>query len=138
MCFWSPDRSLSRRYASFPPRTGNVGRKIVIEKTKGSPMATDDIQALDQQEDRDMGDTDASCQVVLILEGTPGASCTLRIEKGPKKGPEMLVTPVPFAPEPATVTSQPYQKAPTQMVQKTEAADLTVMPATPILSPAQA
>ena len=60
-------------------------------------------------------------RTVLALEGMTCASCAMRIEKGLKKVPGVKDASVNFATEQATVTYDPTQTGPEQMVQKVEA-----------------
>jgi P-type Cu+ transporter len=57
---------------------------------------------------------------ILALEGMTCASCAMRIEKGLKKVPGVKDASVNFATEQATVTYDPTQTGPEQMVQKVE------------------
>ncbi len=60
-------------------------------------------------------------RTILALEGMTCASCAMRIEKGLKKVPGVKDASVNFATEQATVTYDPTQTGPEQMVQKVEA-----------------
>src|SRR5437868_12130225 len=72
-------------------------------------------------------------QTVLALEGMTCASCAMRIEKGLKKVPGVKDASVNLASEQATVTYDPAQTGPEQMVQKVDAVGYK---ATPLVSPA--
>ncbi len=69
---------------------------------------------------------------ILALEGITCASCAMRIEKGLKKLPGVKDANVNFATDQATVTYDPAQTGPEQMVQKVEAVGYK---ATPLVSP---
>ena len=60
-------------------------------------------------------------RTILALEGMTCASCAMRIEKGLKKVPGVRDASVNFATEQATVTYDPTQTGPVQMMQKVEA-----------------
>src|SRR5712691_2419262 len=75
----------------------------------------------------------ADSRAVLALEGMTCASCAMRIEKGLKKVPGVKDASVNFASEQATVTYDPAQTGPEQMVQKVDAVGYK---ATPLVSPA--
>jgi len=70
-------------------------------------------------------------RAVLALEGMTCASCAMRIEKGLKKVPGVKDASVNFASEQATVTYDPAQTGPEQMVQKVDAVGYK---ATPLVS----
>src|SRR5216683_7529477 len=72
-------------------------------------------------------------QVTFNLEGMTCASCAMRIEKGLKKVPGVKDASVNFATEQATVTYDPAQTGPEQLVQKVEAVGYTAFPQ--VLSP---
>src|SRR5437588_9683856 len=76
---------------------------------------------------------DEESQAVLALEGMTCASCAMRIEKGLKKVPGVKDASVNLASEQATVTYDPAQTGPEQMVQKVDAVGYK---ATPLVSPA--
>src|SRR6266536_479203 len=71
---------------------------------------------------------DTSCRAVFSLEGMSCASCAMRIEKGLKKLPGVADAQVNFATEQGTVTYNPMQTGPEQMVQKVEAVGYKAMP----------
>src|SRR5258708_4531166 len=75
----------------------------------------------------------AGGRAVLALEGMTCASCAMRIEKGLKKVPGVKDASVNFASEQATVTYDPAQTGPEQMIQKVDAVGYK---ATPLVSPA--
>src|SRR5205823_13761112 len=72
-------------------------------------------------------------RAVLALEGMTCASCAMRIEKGLKKVPGVKDASVNFASEQATVTYDPTQTGPEQMMQKVDAVGYK---ATALVSPA--
>ncbi len=67
-------------------------------------------------------------RAVLALEGMTCASCAMRIEKGLKKVPGVKDASVNFATEQASVTYDPAQTGPEQLVQKVEAVGYTAFP----------
>src|SRR6266849_1225351 len=67
-------------------------------------------------------------QATLALEGMTCASCAMRIEKGLKKVPGVKDASVNFATEQASVTYDPAQTGPEQLVQKVEAVGYTAFP----------
>src|SRR5260221_12345652 len=67
-------------------------------------------------------------QVTLDLEGMTCASCAMRIEKGLKKVPGVKDASVNFATEQASVTYDPAQTGPEQLIQKVEAVGYTAFP----------
>ncbi len=71
---------------------------------------------------------DTSCRAVFSLEGMSCASCAMRIEKGLKKLPGVADAQVNFATEQGTVTYNPMQTGPEQMVQKVEAVGYKAIP----------
>src|SRR5947209_15071447 len=75
----------------------------------------------------------ADSRAVLALKGMTCASCAMRIEKGLKKVPGVKDASVNFASEQATVTYDPAQTGPEQMMQKVDAVGYK---ATPLVSPA--
>src|SRR5256884_4579144 len=70
----------------------------------------------------------ADSRAVLALEGMTCASCAMRIEKGLKKVPGVKDASVNFASEQATVTYDPAQTGPEQMVQKVDAVGYKARP----------
>src|SRR5437868_9409844 len=70
----------------------------------------------------------ADDRAVLALEGMTCASCAMRIEKGLKKLPGVKDASVNLATEQATVTYDPSQTGPEQMVQKVDAVGYKVIP----------
>src|SRR5713101_8621077 len=70
----------------------------------------------------------AGGRAVLALEGMTCASCAMRIEKGLKKVPGVKDASVNFATEQASVTYDPAQTGPEQLVQKVEAVGYTAFP----------
>jgi Cu+-exporting ATPase len=86
---------------------------------------------------REVSQTQAELMVesrtVLALEGMTCASCAMRIEKGLKKVPGVKDASVNLATELATVTYDPTQTGPEQMVQKVDAVGYR---ATPLVLPA--
>src|SRR6266699_375372 len=67
-------------------------------------------------------------RAVLALEGMTCASCAMRIEKGLKKLPGVKDASVNLATEQATVTYDPSQTGPEQMVQKVDAVGYKAIP----------
>src|SRR6266581_7590585 len=61
-----------------------------------------------------------TCRATFALEGMTCASCAMRIEKGLKKVPGVMDAQVNLATERATVTYDPAQTGPEQMIQKVE------------------
>jgi P-type Cu+ transporter len=61
-----------------------------------------------------------TCRTTLVLEGMTCASCAMRIEKGLKKVPGVTDAQVNLTTERATVTYDPAQTRPDQMIQKVE------------------
>src|SRR6266516_6769058 len=68
-----------------------------------------------------------TCRATFALEGMTCASCAMRIEKGLKKVPGVMDAQVNLATERATVTYDPAQTGPEQMVQKVEAVGYKAM-----------
>src|SRR6266567_7799440 len=66
--------------------------------------------------------------VTFNLEGMTCASCAMRIEKGLKKVPGVKHASVNFATEQASVTYDPVQTGPEQLVQKVEAVGYSAFP----------
>src|SRR5712691_11458369 len=64
--------------------------------------------------------TGETCRATFALEGMTCASCAMRIEKGLKKVPGVMDAQVNLATERATVTYDPAQTVPEQMIQKVE------------------
>src|SRR5436305_9695806 len=84
-----------------------------------------------------------TCRATFALEGMTCASCAMRIEKGLKKVPGVTDAQVNLATEEATVTYDPTQTGPEQMVQKVEtvgykATPLIVPPPPPVQAPINA
>src|SRR2546425_2765968 len=69
-----------------------------------------------------------TCRATFALEGMTCASCAMRIEKGLKKVPGVTDAQVNLATEEATVTYDPTQTGPEQMVQKVEAVGYKATP----------
>src|SRR6266700_3132801 len=61
-----------------------------------------------------------TCRATFALEGMTCAYCAMRIEKGLKKVPGVMDAQVNLATERATVTYDPAQTGPEQMIQKVE------------------
>jgi P-type Cu+ transporter len=91
-------------------------------------MTTDVRQTIEQQRDRAEAQAHSDCHAALALEGMTCASCAMRIEKGLKKLPGVKEASVNFASEQATVTYDPAQTGPEQMVRSVEALGYTASP----------
>ena len=83
-------------------------------------MTTDVRQTREQQRNRALEQVHSDWRTALALEGMTCASCAMRIEKGLGKLPGVKEASVNFASEQATVTYNPWQTGPEQMVQKVE------------------
>jgi Cu+-exporting ATPase len=70
----------------------------------------------------------AETTAAFAVEGMTCASCAMRIEKGLKKVPGVLDAQVNLATERATVTYQPEETGPQQMMQKVEAVGYKATP----------
>src|SRR6266699_417342 len=70
----------------------------------------------------------ADSRAVLALEGMTCASCAMRVEKGLKKVPGVADAQVNLATEQATITYDPGQTEPSQMMQKVEAVGYKAVP----------
>ncbi len=88
-------------------------------------MATEAKNPIDQ---RIAISQDSRCRAVFSLEGMTCASCAMHIEKGLKKIPGVADAQVNLATELATVTYDPAQAGPEQMVQKVEAVGYKATP----------
>src|SRR6266496_524922 len=88
-------------------------------------MATEANNPIDQ---RRAIPQDSRCRAVFSLEGMTCASCAMRIEKGLKKVLGVADAQVNLATELATVTYDPAQTGPEQMVQKVEAVGYKATP----------
>jgi len=89
-------------------------------------MATNARQSIEQQTSN-VQETE-TCRTAFVLEGMTCASCAMRIEKGLKKVPGVVDAQVNLATEQATVTYDPMQTGPDQMVQKVEAVGYKATP----------
>src|SRR6266536_2317428 len=88
-------------------------------------MATEAKNSIDQ---RRAIPQDSRCRAVFSLEGMTCASCAMRIEKGLKRVLGVADAQVNLATELATVTYDPAQTGPEQMVQKVEAVGYRATP----------
>src|SRR6266536_3713005 len=88
-------------------------------------MATEANNSIDQ---RRAIPQDSRCRAVFSLEGMTCASCAMRIEKGLKRVLGVADAQVNLATELATVTYDPAQTGPEQMVQKVEAVGYRATP----------
>src|SRR5690348_11232975 len=78
-------------------------------------------------------------RAVFAVEGMSCASCAMRIEKGLKKVLGVADAQVNFATEQATVTYDPAQTTPEQLVHKVEAVGYKALPlSVPEQKPAEA
>jgi len=101
----------------YPPHRG---RDIAfVQNEEVVTMATEAENPRDQR--ITIPHQDSRCRAVFSLEGMTCASCAMRIEKGLKKIPGVADAQVNLATELATVTYDPAQTGPEQMVQKVEA-----------------
>src|SRR5258708_24477356 len=91
-------------------------------------MATETTRRIDERASASQDQQAAESRAVLALEGMTCASCAMRIEKGLKKVPGVKDASVNFATEQASVTYDPAQTGPEQLVQKVEAVGYTAFP----------
>lgn len=94
-------------------------------------MATETQRSTQEHTDVSENQASQDSRAVLALEGMTCASCAMRIEKGLKKVPGVEQASVNFATEQATVTYNPQQTNPEQMVQKVEAVGYKATPLVP-------
>src|SRR5258708_3804093 len=90
-------------------------------------MATETTRRVDERASASQDQQAAESRAVLALEGMTCASCTMRIEKGPKKERGVKDASVNFATEQAEVTFDPVLTNVEQMVQKVEAVGYKAM-----------
>jgi Cu+-exporting ATPase len=98
-------------------------------------MATETRQSTEQQTTNTKGQETAASCASFAIEGMSCASCAMRIEKGLKKVPGVVDAQVNLATEVATVTYDPAQTGPEQMVHKVEAVGYKATPLTPTPAP---
>src|SRR6266852_3510017 len=91
-------------------------------------MATETDRALEETVVVPQAQIRGEDRAVLALEGMTCASCAMRIEKGLKKLPGVKDARVNLATEQATVTYDPSQTGPEQMVQKVDAVGYKAIP----------
>ena len=91
-------------------------------------MATETTRPLQEHAVVSQMQPGAESRATLALEGMTCASCAMRIEKGLKKLPGVKDANVNFATEQATVTYDPAQTGPEQMVQKVDAVGYKAIP----------
>src|SRR5216683_7654403 len=91
-------------------------------------MATETNRALEENVDVPQAQIRGEDRAVLALEGMTCASCAMHIEKGLKKLPGVKDARVNLATEQATVTYDPSQTGPEQMVQKVDAVGYKAIP----------
>src|SRR6266699_2267042 len=91
-------------------------------------MATETNRALAETVEVPQAQIRGEDRAVLALEGMTCASCAMRIEKGLKKLPGVKDASVNLATEQATVTYDPSQTGPEQMVQKVDAVGYKAIP----------
>jgi len=91
-------------------------------------MATETNRALEETVVVPQAQIRGEDRAVLALEGMTCASCAMRIEKGLKKLPGVKDASVNLATEQATVTYDPSQTGPEQMVQKVDAVGYKAIP----------
>jgi Cu+-exporting ATPase len=91
-------------------------------------MATAASRSIEENSGVAQNQASTSSRTVLALEGMTCASCALRIEKGLNKVPGVKDASVNFATEQATVTYDPTQTGPEQMVQQVEAVGYKATP----------
>lgn len=97
-------------------------------------MATEARESIKDQEYGENCD-----QAVFAVEGMSCASCAMRIEKGLKKVPGVADAQVNLATEQATVTYDPAQTTPEQLINKVEAVGYKALPLSiPEQKPAEA
>src|SRR5437868_8475650 len=87
-------------------------------------MATEASQSIETV--RENGGTQS--RTIFAIEGMTCASCAMRVEKGLKKVPGVTDAQVNLATEQATVTYNPGQTEPSQMMQKVEAVGYKAIP----------
>src|SRR6266567_3660579 len=97
-------------------------------KTQVIDMATETDRALAETVEVPQAQIRGEDRAVLALEGMTCASCAMRIEKGLKKLPGVKDASVNLATEQATVTYDPSQTGPEQMVQKVDAVGYKAIP----------
>ena len=91
-------------------------------------MTIEARQTREEQRDRGQEPACPDNRTALALEGMTCASCAMRIEKGLKKLPGVKDASVNFASEQATITYDPVQTGPEQMVRSVEALGYTASP----------
>src|SRR2546429_4582576 len=91
-------------------------------------MAMETKRSIEENAGASHAQTGVDSRAVLALEGMTCASCAMRIEKGLKKVPGVKDASVNFASEQATVTYDPAQTGPEQMVQKVDAVGYKARP----------
>ncbi len=84
-------------------------------------MATEASKIIEQQTGSTKIQETETAHATFALEGMTCASCAMRIEKGLKKVPGVMDAQVNLATEQATVSYDPGQTGPDQMVQKVDA-----------------
>ncbi len=110
---------------------------VYMEKREAIPMATEAKHSIEQYAVVPQEQASKQCRATFALEGMTCASCAMRIEKGLKKVPGVADAQVNLATEQATVTYNPAETGPEQMVKKVEAVGykavpLVVPPAKPV------
>src|SRR5260221_13164701 len=91
-------------------------------------MATETKHSIEKSAVTPQKQTEAESSAVLDIEGMTCASCAMRIEKGLKKVPGVKDASVNFATEQASVTYDPAQTGPEQLIQKVKAVGYTAFP----------
>src|SRR6266851_146098 len=114
------------RYSMYTPTWGVWVNQTT--KTQVIDMATETNRALEENVDVPQAQIRGEDRAVLALEGMTCASCAIRIEKGLKKLPGVKDASVNLATEQATVTYDPSQTGPEQMVQKVDAVGYKAIP----------
>ncbi len=123
------DRRITLIVYCVYPYQGGMG-DLKCEKT-GISMGTKITRPHEHEAVVSQGEREG--RAILALEGMTCASCAMRIEKGLKKVPGVKDASVNFATEQASVTYDPAQTGPEQLVQKVEAVGYTAFPQ--VLSP---
>ncbi len=114
------------RYTMYTPTWGVWVNQTT--KTQVIDMATETDRALAETVEVPQAQIRGEDRAVLALEGMTCASCAMRIEKGLKKLPGVKDASVNLATEQATVTYDPSQTGPEQMVQKVDAVGYKAIP----------
>src|SRR5215469_17886768 len=91
-------------------------------------MATETTRPLYEHAGVSQVQPGAQSRATLALEGMTCASCAMRIEKGLKKLPGVKDASVNFATEQASVTYDPSQTGPEQMVRSVDAVGYKAIP----------